>query len=98
MTCPSWPPPSGHAPLSSATSFGESAAAGDAARPAAALADLPPFPAVVVVRLAAAPFGRATRAVWAGAVRRVATVAHSMPPHEGPWSAPPPHVAAFQRI
>src|ERR1700689_5149018 len=84
MTCPSWPPPSGHAPLSSATSLGESAApAGGAARPPAALADLLTPPAVVAVRLAVAALGGTARVFWAGAVRRVATAAHSMPPHEG---------------
>src|ERR1700728_1677936 len=83
MTCPSWPPPSGQAPLSIATGLRDSAgAACVVARAPVARADLPPWAAVDAARLEALALGAAARAVWADAVRRVATAAHSTPPNQ----------------
>src|SRR5271156_1499 len=85
MTCPSWPPPSGQAPLSIATSLRDSVRpAWVAARAPPAWADLCPLAVVDSARLEALALGTAARAVWADAVRRVATAAHSTPPT--PWT------------
>src|SRR5271163_579116 len=86
MTCPSWPPPSGQAPLSMATSLGDSTApAGVAARARPALPDVLALAAAAAagVRLAVPALGATARAVCGDAVRRVATAVHSMPPHDG---------------
>src|SRR5580658_3731205 len=84
MTCPSCPPPSGQAPLSSAASLRDSAkAAWVVARPPPVRTDLLALAAVEAARLEVLALGAAARALWADAVRRVATAGHSTPPTSG---------------